>query len=339
MARIVSVICTSHTPFMLSSLDRWEHTRTLRAAKDGFDASVPVETRAEMEAKEARILAARAVLRDALRAAAPDVLVIFGDDQLEQFRLANFPALSIFTGAEFSGFHVSPVDGPPAPGPWPPRPRTPEHWSTVPGKPDLAKSLLTRLAARGFDMAFSTTLADPERGMGHAIMRAHTLLETGFSIPTVPVWINCYYGPQPTAQRCYAFGRAVRETIEEFPADLRVAIVGSGGLWHTPGAGKSILDETFDRAILAEVTTGDARAMAAAFDAYPIVYDPSDERSVKDASGGTGIVTGLGSGTGETRNWIAAAATVDGLPGTVVDYVPVYASPVGIAFAYWTISA
>jgi hypothetical protein len=338
MARIVSVICTSHTPFMLSSLDRWEHTRMLRASNDGFDARVPVETRAEMEAKEARILAARAVLRDALRAAAPDVLVIFGDDQLEQFKLTNFPALSIFTGAEFSGFQISPLDGPPAPGPWPPRPRTPEHWATVPGKPDLAKALLTRLSARGFDMAFSTTLADPERGMGHAIMRAHTLLETGFTIPTVPVWINCYYGPQPTAQRCYAFGRAVRETIEEFPADLRVAIVGSGGLWHTPGAGRSTLDEAFDRAILAGVTTGDARAMAATFDAYPIVYDPADERSVKDASGGTGIVAGLGSGTGETRNWIAAAATVDGMPGTVVDYVPVYASPVGIAFAYWQLS-
>jgi hypothetical protein len=339
MARIVSVICTSHTPFMLASLDRWEHTRTLRAAKGGFDPSVPVETRAEMETKEARILAARGVLRDTLRAAAPDVLVIFGDDQLEQFKLSNFPALSIFTGEDFSGFHIAPVDGPPAPGDWPPRPRTPEHWSTVPGRPDLAKALLTRLAARGFDMAFSARLADPERGMGHAIMRPHTLLETGFTIPTVPIWVNCYYGPQPTAQRCYDFGRAVREIIEAFPADLRVAVIGSGGLWHTPGAGNSILDESFDRAILAEVASGDARAMAATFDAYPVVYDPADERSVKDASGGTGIVAGLGSGTGESRNWVAAAATVDGLPGTVVDYVPVYASPVGIAFAYWTISA
>ena len=337
MARLVSVICTSHTPFMLSSVDRWEHTRTLRAGKGGFDPGVPVESRAEMEAKDARIAAARGVLRDALRAAAPDVLVVFGDDQLEQFKLTNFPALGIFTGDAFSGFKISPLDGPPFPGDWPPRPRTAEHWATVPGKPDLAKFLLTRLLARGFDLAFSTQLGDADRGMGHAIMRAHTLLETGFGIPTVPVWINCYYGPQPTAQRCYDFGRAVRATIEDFPDDLRVAVIGSGGLWHTPGAGASILDETFDRAILAEVASGDARAMAAAFDAYRLVYDPADARSVKDASGGTGIVTGLGSGTGETRNWIAAAATVDGVAGTVVDYIPVYASPVGIAFASWSL--
>ncbi len=338
MAQIVAAMCTSHTPFMLSTLDRWEQTRTLRAGAGGFDANVPSESREDMVAKAARIAAGRATLSDVLRSAAPDVLVIFGDDQLEQFKLANFPALSIYTGSSFSGFTISPLDGPPFPGDWPPRPRTPEHWQTVPGSPDLAKALLMRLTALGFDMAFSTQLTDPEHGMGHAVMRAHTLLDTGFSIPTVPIWINCYYGPQPTAQRCYDLGRAVRETIDALPGNLRVAIVGSGGLWHTPGAQKSILDEEFDRAILASVTTGDARAMAATFDTYPVVYDPLDARSVKDASGGTGIVTGLGSGTGETRNWIAAAASVDGVPGKVVDYVPVYASPVGIAFAYWPLN-
>ncbi len=339
MAQLVSVLCTSHTPFLLNTLERWELTRTLRAAKDGFAPGIPVESRAEMEAKEARIAAGRAVLRDVLRAARPDVLVIFGDDQLEQFRLANFPALSIFTGAAFSGFRIAPVDGPPAPGDWPALPHDAPHWQTVRGHPELARALLVGLTARGFDMAFSTQLADPERGMGHAIMRPHTLLETNFAIPTVPVWINCYYGPQPTAQRCYALGRAVRAIIAAYPHDLRVAVIGSGGLWHTPGAGHSILDEDFDRAILAEVVSGDARAMATTFDAYPLAYDPTDARSLKDASGGTGVVNGLGSGTGEIRNWIAAAATVDGVRGTVVDYIPVYASPVGIAFAYYPISA
>jgi hypothetical protein len=339
VASIVSVICTSHTPFTILPVDRWEETRTLRANAGGYAADLPVETREEMDAKRERILAGRAVLRDVLRAANPDVLVIFGDDQLEQYKLSNFPALGIFLGDKFAGFQISPKDGPVFPGPWPDRPRTPEHWSTVPGAPDLARAILTRLSALNFDLAFSTKLADPERGMGHAIMRPHLLLETGFSIPTVPVFVNCYYGPQPTAQRCYDLGRAVRETIEAFPDDLRVAVIGSGGLWHTPGGANSMLDENFDRAILAQVTAGDARAMASTFDAYPVVYDPNDPRSVHDASGGTGIVTGLGNGTGETRNWIAAAATVDGTPGTVVDYIPVYASPVGVGFAYYAVSA
>jgi hypothetical protein len=44
---------------------------------------------------------------------------------------------------------------------------------------------------------------------------------------------------------------------------------------------------------------------------------------------------GVGNGTGETRNWIVAAAVADGRPATWVEYVPVYASPCGMAFAYW----
>ena len=53
------------------------------------------------------------------------------------------------------------------------------------------------------------------------------------------------------------------------------------------------------------------------------------------ASGGTGILLGVGGGTGETRNWIVAAAVADGQPATVIDYVPIYASPIGTSFAYW----
>ena len=37
----------------------------------------------------------------------------------------------------------------------------------------------------------------------------------------------------------------------------------------------------------------------------------------------------------ETRNWIAAAVVVDGVPSTMIDYIPLYASPIGTGFAYW----
>jgi len=39
-------------------------------------------------------------------------------------------------------------------------------------------------------------------------------------------------------------------------------------------------------------------------------------------------------GTRETCAWIAAAGVVDGRPNTIVDYIDVWASPVGNAFAY-----
>jgi hypothetical protein len=337
LARIATVICTSHSPFLFATVEQWQQTATLRRGIGAFAPDVRVETREELDAKRVRVDAARRVLGDHLRNVNPDVLVIFGDDQQEQFDVDNFPALSIFTGADFSGFKIGPKDGPPFPGDWPLRPRTPEHWATVQGSPKLAKALLQGLTQRGFDMAFSARLADGDRGMGHAFMRPHTLLETNYAIPTVPIWINCYLGPQPAALRCYELGRAVRDLIETYDEDVSVAIMGSGGLWHTPGAAKSYIDAEFDETILAGVRSGAIRDMAVYFDGRRPQVDPSDERSVREASGGTGIVTGLGSGTGETRNWIAASAAAEGRRGTVVDYIPIFASPIGAAFAYWNL--
>ncbi|MGH7418634.1 MAG: hypothetical protein ACREKB_12755, partial [Candidatus Rokuibacteriota bacterium] len=53
--------------------------------------------------------------------------------------------------------------------------------------------------------------------------------------------------------------------------------------------------------------------------------------------GATGLPDAVGprGGTRETCNWIAAAAVAEGRPATLVDYVPIYASPIGAGFAYW----
>ena len=82
------------------------------------------------------------------------------------------------------------------------------------------------------------------------------------------------------------------------------------------------------------VKAGDAKAFADHFDRY--VETPIDAyKNDTWVDGGTGMYNGIGSGTGETRNWIAAAAVADGTPGTVIDYVPLYSSPCGVGFAYW----
>ena len=105
-------------------------------------------------------------------------------------------------------------------------------------------------------------------------------------------------------------------------------------MWHTPGNPESYLNKEFDAEGLECVRAGDAKAFADHFDRYietPIDAYPNG----KWVDGGTGMYNGIGSGTGETRNWIAATAVADGKPGTVIDYIPVYASPIGVSFAYW----
>ena len=336
VATICSVICASHSPFLYASAEEWDAARVSRATPDAFAPDLPRDSAEENEAKHARCARAFGVLRTRLGEARPDALLIFGDDQLEQFDFGNLPAFCVFIGDEISGYRISPYFGLPVGRERPSRPKTPEHWMTLNGHPPLARTLVTELVARRFDVAFSAS--DGGDGIGHAFTRPVESFAPA-AIPVVPFYINCYYGPQPTAQRCYELGRAVREIVDAWPVDLRVAVIGSGGLWHTPMGRNAYIDQAFDREILAALARGDARAMAEIFDARRPELDPNDAGQVQRVSGGTGMVLGMGSGTGEIRNWVAASAVVDGTPGTVVDYVDINASPVGAGFAYWNLGS
>ena len=329
MAVLCSVIAMSHSPFLFTGGEQWARIRELRNLPGRYAPDAPVDPADENMAKHARCVSALAELRRQLSAARPDVLVIFGDDQDEQFSLATVPSLAVYAGEEFAGYRISRFEGVPLPGTArPERPKTSEHWASVRGHPGLGRHLVTGLVRAGFDPAFMLTLPDQEEGMSHAFMRPLHCLRPACDLPVVPIFVNCFHGPQPTAARCYQVGRAVRELIGSWAADLRVAVIGSGGLWHTPLDPGATINERFDADILAAVRAGNARAMAAAF----------DQGLEAGAAGAdvTGMALGYGSGTGETRNWVAAGAVADGVPGTVVDSVSIWASPIGVAFAYWS---
>ena len=332
MAEIVLVEACSHSPFLYLEPHHWNEIRNARPPTPHN----PETSDEENAALHARCLAAFDVLREKMEAAKPDVILIFGDDQKELFGLDNFPAFGIFVGEEFEGYRTIARQGV-VPGEqrgW--RERTPETWVTVKNHPQLAQELAVGLTRRDFDISFSCDVPNKEHGMGHAFMRPMHRIVPGFDVPLIPFFVNCYFGPQPSANRCYRLGKAAREVIEASPLDLRVAVIGSGGLWHTPGSPSAWIDVDFDQRILSCIPAGDAKGMADAFDAAgeepPPDYNPKNSRWV---DGGTGMYTGIGSGTGETRNWVAAAGAADGKPGVVVDYVPVYASPCGMGFAYW----
>ena len=314
MATLAGVFNMSHSPFCYMAPERWNDVRASRSLR----ADVPFDDVTTNRAKATRIAAALATLKAKLAAAAPDVIVVFGDDQLECFDFRNYPAFAIYAGEKFHGGLAG------------------GGTAGVPGHPQLAAALLTGLMRRGFDPAFSLDMPKPDRGIGHAFLRPAESL-TDFTIPIVPVFLNCYYAPQPTALRCYRLGAAVREVIDEQPTEARVAVVGSGGLWHTPRARDAYLDEAFDRAILALMTAGDARGMACYFDEYRVTPDDASQLIGAPGPGTTGLPDAGGprGGTRETCNWIAAAAVAEGQPATVIDYVPIYASPIGAAFAYW----
>jgi len=329
MARLVGVLSVAHSPFCYMEPERWNEVRASRSLR----ADVPRDDLATNRAKAARIQSAFAALRERLSAARPDVLVVFGDDQLERFDFGNFPSFAVYVGAQFDGAlwagrvaGVRPHGADAARAPM----------ARLSGHPELGTALLAGLMERGFDPAFCMDTEATGTALGHAFVRPAESL-TDLTTPIVPVLLNCYYAPQPTGRRCYQLGVAVAEVIAAYPGDLRVAVIGSGGLWHTPRAADAYLDEAFDRAMLAHMEAGDPEAMAKAFDAYVV---PPGDRSQDAGPRGPGV-TGMPSpggpqgGTRETCNWIAAAGAAGRRAARVVDYVPVYASPVGAAFAYW----
>jgi hypothetical protein len=330
MAKLVLVEACSHTPFLFTSPEKWNVIRNARPTSE----KNPWTTEEENQAQWDRSRVAFEVLKQKMEEAKPDVILVFGDDQIEQFEMSNFPGFAIYVGEEYEGYKTFARQG------FVPGARkgftekNEDTWVKVPGNADFAKELAVQLVRRDFDLSFMKEEANKEHGIGHAFLRPMSNITPDFDIPTIPFYINCFYGPQPSANRVYQLGRAVREIIESYPEDLRVAVFGSGGLWHTPGNPESYLNEEFDDESLACVRSGDAKAFADHFDKY--LETPIDEYANGTwIDGGTGMYNGIGSGTGETRNWIAAAAVADGTPGTVVDYIPIYASPCGTGFAYW----
>lgn len=329
MAEIVIGVASSHTPQLSSGVDMWEdHAERDRRnprllGRDAeyhsyeellatADPAIATELeRPVWEAKYARCQDAIEALAKRLAEARPDVAVVIGDDQRELFRDDGTPTFACFSGTELTDF-------PPAPGG---ADRMPEGiraamWAAHADAPqrhptsaDLGRRLLESLAAADFDVTAFSQQPDG-RSLGHAFTFPRYRLGLPADTPIAPVFVNTYYPPNvPSARRCYALGRVIRQAVESWPGPARVAIVASGGLSHF------VVDEDLDRMVLSGLQGGDAEVLCSL-----------SRRQLR-------------SGTSEILNWIVAAGALGHKSATVIDYVPGYRTPAGtgagMAFACW----
>src|SRR6266581_9346875 len=77
------------------------------------------------------------------------------------------------------------------------------HWK-VPGEVGL--ELVRELYRQNFDPAFTST-AKIDYAIG--IPLTHLALTD----PVLPIFVNAYLPPQPTPERCYAFGQAIARSV------------------------------------------------------------------------------------------------------------------------------
>jgi hypothetical protein len=174
----------------------------------------------------------------------PDLIVMWGDDQYENFREDVIPPYCIYA-------HESFAFAPPANNVWK---ESPEKRFNVPGDVTAAKFLASGLIAGGFDAAYSyKPLHNP---LGHAFANAVLYLDydrKGFDYPIVPFAINCYGRrviaqrgglpmfdhppsesqldpPAPTPRRLFDLGAATARIFANSP--WRVVLMASSGWSH-----------------------------------------------------------------------------------------------------------
>jgi Catalytic LigB subunit of aromatic ring-opening dioxygenase len=331
MAELIAGFATSHTPILALVAEEWE-ARAVNDRKNPklWDTTGVPRTYPELAQLAGDRYAPLAVpsvwneqyenaqrdldrLAAALEAAAPDVLIIVGDDEQELFSLANFPAVSIFYGERATMLKMA----------LSPDPEFAWRKTVSVGygmdkqyqhaaAPELARELIDRLMDDGFDIGAAASVPNPDaQGFGHAYGFVVTRLMARRRIPIVPVMVNCYYPPnQPKPARCFALGQALRRAIEAAPGDARVAILASGGLSHF------VTNEALDTAVLDALRADDHSALARL---------PAEL---------------LNSGSSEIRNWITVGGALGDLKNDFVEYYPVYRTPAGtgcgMAFASWS---
>ncbi len=142
----------------------------------------------------------------------PDALVVIYNDHVDNYFFDAWPAFSIGVADEYQIADEG----------WGPR-----RFAPVPGHRALGRHLAAQLLDRGFDLMTSHRIE-----LDHGFLSPMPMINEGWRVPVVPMTINVVLDPLPTPARCWALGKAVRAAINSYPEDLRVAVIGTGGLSH-----------------------------------------------------------------------------------------------------------
>lgn len=330
MAQIVLGIGTSHTPQMTMDPELWEDhaRRDLRnpqlIGRDGEvhsyeglveEVSPTVLEQlnlAEYRSKHERAQLGLNLLVQQLRDSRPDVVIVVGDDQNELFGPEGIPAIGIFTATiardvpTLNEDLASLSDG-----------MRQSRWASHSESgyehrvhSGLAQHLTERLSRDDFDVT-RVSRQNPGTSIGHAFNFVRYRLELDRAIPFVPVLLNTYILSNVLSPlRCYRLGQSIRRAVDDFDEDIRVAIVGSGGLSHF------VVLEEFDNEVLRAIGEHDTDAIAKMSRSF------------------------FRSGSSEVLNWITAGGALEHLRMRIVDYIPGYRSQAGtgtgMAFAIWS---
>ena len=220
-----------------------------------------------------------AKMRRVLDDFAPDFVVVWGDDQYENFKEDIIPPFCVLA---YDSIEHRPWEHASSGNAW----DEPKETTFVfKGHRPAAKALVSGLLGAGFDVSYAyRPLHHP---LGHAFMNTLLFLDyerQGFPYPVIPFQVNCYgrrvisqYGgqstlahmsveerldpPSPAPWRCFDLGRAAARVLAASP--WRVALIASSSWSHaflTPKHHLLYPDIASDRAMYETLRAGDYEA-------------------------------------------------------------------------------
>jgi len=332
MAKIVLAMATTHGPQLHTTVEQWQlrvkadkgRKHPFRDGVYSFDELVEMrkpeglDKKSSMDAQHsyhARCDAAMEKLADKWEEVKPDVAVILGNDQDEVYETDQLnPPFMVFYGDIIPNYPQSEEDK----ANLPPGIAEAEHghatdvYTEYKGLPDLGQHIIKTLVENEIDVAASKIWPKHARnGASHAFGHIYRQVMRDQVVPNVPVYQNTFFPPnQPTAKRAYRFGQIVRQAIDSWQSDKKVAIFASGGMSHF------VIDEQFDRSFVNGLKNRDKNYLTS----IPLKT--------------------LQSGTSELKSWISLAGALENekAPMNEIDYVPCYRSQAGTGTAngfYW----
>ncbi len=193
-----------------------------------------------------------AAMGERLSAAKADALIVVADDHLNAFSFNAVPAMCVRIGRDVQRMRQDDAEA---------FDRVLEHMpERYPLHEPLANAILEQGLHAGFDLAMSW-----EAPIDHAFLSPVNVMHGARPIqPLVPIWINCFVAPQPTARRCFALGQHIARVVAASP--WNAGIIATGGLSHFPELSLARVGETdtiFDRRLVGWMEAGEHEPLRA----------------------------------------------------------------------------
>ncbi|GAA4257052.1 class III extradiol dioxygenase family protein [Azospirillum formosense] len=175
--------------------------------------------------------------REWLAEVKPDVAIVVYNDHGLNFFLDKMPTFSIGAAPAYQNKDEG----------WGLKPLPP-----YPGDPELSWHIIESLVNDEFDICSCQEMA-----VDHGFTVPMALLwpdQTQRPVRTIPVAVNTVQHPLPTPARCLKLGEAIGRAVASYPKDLKVVVLGTGGLSHQlDGERAGFINKDFDLMCLEKI--------------------------------------------------------------------------------------